>query len=263
MKNITIKKLLYGSDYLPDIAPLTAFVEQVEAEYGRKLTESELAHVISTLVEKIKCMGSKKKIYESVYRKNRQLTAKQTSTKNKPKPVKTKITAKDKSYINAKKPKQALTAAQRGKKTANKIKPNAVKLKESVRNRLGEAVDIKDYPVQAIGRKRNQFMNALQLDTNEFNSWVTDRLYRVAERNDVPVKSLNYKDIIDGMQKWKDTFQQKDQEWNQFSGAFEEYSKKFLDASETILKQNINNPNGQPAPQSAPMSPTMVKNEKN
>lgn len=61
MKNITIKKLLYGSDYLPDIAPLTAFVEQVEAEYGRKLTESELAHVISTLVEKIKCMGSKKK----------------------------------------------------------------------------------------------------------------------------------------------------------------------------------------------------------
>lgn len=261
MNKNTIKKLLYGSDYLPDIGPLTSFIEQVEAEYGRKLSKAELYNAVNTLVEKVKDIQSKKNIYETIYVKNRQLTASQTAKRNKPKLVKTKISAKDKAYSNIKKPKKALSAAQRGKKTVNKIKPNPVKLKESVRNRLGEAVNIKDYPVQAIGRKRNQFMNALQLDTNEFNSWVTDRLYRVAERNDVPVKSLNYKDIIDGMQKWKDTFQQKDQEWNQFSGAFEEYSKKFLDASENILKQNINNPSGQPAPQSAPMSPTMLKNE--
>jgi hypothetical protein len=112
-----------------------------------------------------------------------------------------------------------------------------------IRNRvnvfIGEAVTVKEYPVQAIGRKRNVFVNALQLDQEEFTNWVKDRLYRVAERNKVPVKSLNYKDIADGMEQWKETFQKSDPKWDEYSGAFEEYSKKFLSLAEKFIKQSI------------------------
>jgi hypothetical protein len=112
-----------------------------------------------------------------------------------------------------------------------------------IRNRvnvfIGEAVAVKEYPVQAVGRKRNVFVNALQLDQEEFTNWVKDRLYRVAERNKVPVKSLNYKDIADGMEQWKETFQKSDPKWDEYSGAFEEYSKKFLSLAEKFIKQSI------------------------
>jgi hypothetical protein len=57
--------------------------------------------------------------------------------------------------------------------------------------KLNEMVSVKEYPVQAIGRKRNVFLNALQLDEAEFANWVKDRLYRVAEKNKVPVKTLS------------------------------------------------------------------------
>lgn len=128
---------------------------------------------------------------------------------------------------------------------------------DQLKSKLFEAVSVKEYPVQALGRKRNMFINALQLDEEEFGNWVKDRLYRVAERNKVPVKSLNYKEIVDGMQEWKRTFQRGDPKWDEFSGAFEEYSKKFLNLAERVIKENIQL--GSSADKNTVMSPKMIK----
>lgn len=128
-----------------------------------------------------------------------------------------------------------------------------------LRSRLDEAVTVKEYPVQALGRKRNVFVNALQLDEAEFSNWVKDRLYRVAERNKVPVKSLNYKDIADGMEQWKESFQKGDPKWDEYSGSFEEYSKKFLNLAEKIIKNNIQTGGSGDADES--ISPKMLKYE--
>ena len=125
--------------------------------------------------------------------------------------------------------------------------------------KLNEAVSVKEYPVQAVGRKRNVFVNALQLDEAEFANWVKDRLYRVAERNKVPVKSLSYKDIAEGMERWKETFQKNDPKWDEFSAAFEEYSKKFLNLAEKFIKQNIQI--GGSSDTESTMSPKMLKYE--
>ena len=130
---------------------------------------------------------------------------------------------------------------------------------EQFKVKLNEAVTVKEYPVQAIGRKRNVFMNALQLDDQEFENWVKDRLYRVAERNKVPVKSLGYKDIAEGMERWKETFQKGDPKWDEYSGAFEEYTKKFLSLAERIIKQNIQT--GGKGDDEKTMSPKMLKYE--
>lgn len=128
---------------------------------------------------------------------------------------------------------------------------------EQLKFKLFEAVSVKEYPVQALGRKRNVFVNALQLDEEEFINWVKDRLYRVAERNKVPVKSLNYKDIVDGMEQWKEAFQKGDPKWDEFSGAFEEYSKKFLNQAEKFIKQSIQT--GGSGDAESTMSPKMLK----
>jgi len=128
---------------------------------------------------------------------------------------------------------------------------------EQFKVKLNEAVTVKEYPVQALGRKRNVFVNALQLNEEEFTNWVKDRLYRVAERNKVPVKSLNYKDIVDGMEQWKESFQRGDPKWDEFSGAFEEYTKKFLNLAEKFIKQNIQT--GGTGDAESTMSPKMLK----
>lgn len=128
---------------------------------------------------------------------------------------------------------------------------------DQFKHKLTEAVSVKEYPVQALGRKRNVFVNALQLDEAEFSNWVKDRLYRVAEKNKVPVKDLNYKDIIDGMEQWKESFQKGDPKWDEFSGAFEEYTKKFLNLAEKIIKDNIQT--GGTKDTEKTMSPKMLK----
>jgi len=120
-------------------------------------------------------------------------------------------------------------------------------------------VSVKEYPVQAVGRKRNVFLNALQLDEAEFANWVKDRLYRVAEKNKVPVKTLSYNDIAEGMEKWKETFQKNDPKWDEYSGAFEEYSKKFLNLAEKFIKQNIQT--GGTGDAESTISPKMLKYE--
>ena len=130
---------------------------------------------------------------------------------------------------------------------------------QQLKDKLNEAVQVKEYPVQAVGRKRNVFVNALQLDEQEFQNWVKDRLYRVAERNKVPVKSLNYKDIAEGMERWKETFQKSDPKWDEFSGAFEEYSKKFLNLAEKFIKQSIQT--GGAGDAESTISPKMLKYE--
>jgi hypothetical protein len=125
--------------------------------------------------------------------------------------------------------------------------------------KLNEMVSVKEYPVQAVGRKRNVFLNALQLDEAEFANWVKDRLYRVAEKNKVPVKTLSYNDIAEGMEKWKETFQKNDPKWDEYSGAFEEYSKKFLNLAEKFIKQNIQT--GGTGDAESTISPKMLKYE--
>lgn len=123
--------------------------------------------------------------------------------------------------------------------------------------KLNEMVSVKEYPVQAIGRKRNVFVNTLALNEEEFSNWVQDRLYRVAQRNKVPVKSLNYKDIVAGLQAWKETFQKGDPKWNEFSGAYEEYRRKFLAIAEKHIKNNIQT--NAPVKKDSTFSPKMLK----
>ena len=128
---------------------------------------------------------------------------------------------------------------------------------------LKEEVVIKAYSVQAIARKRNSMMNALELNDTEFLNWVRDRLYRVAEQNKVPVKDLKIDTISDGLAKWENTFRQGDQKFDEYRDQFSEYQKKFLSSATGIMRDNTTNPTpdqlNPSAEQVPPISPKMVK----
>lgn len=128
---------------------------------------------------------------------------------------------------------------------------------------LKEEVVIRPYSVQAIARKRNSMMNALELNDTEFLNWVRDRLYRVAEQNKVPVKDLKIDTISDGLAKWENTFRQGDQKFDEYRDQFSEYQKKFLSSAAGIMRDNTTNPTpdqlNPSAEQVPPISPNMVK----
>jgi len=126
---------------------------------------------------------------------------------------------------------------------------------------LNEEVVIRPYSVQAIARKRNMMMNALQLNEQEFTNWVRDRLYRVAEQSGIPIKELKIDLVAEGFRKWEETLRQGDRDFDQYREEFIKYSQKFMAVSAKILRSSIENPGKlNPSEEEVPpVSPKMVK----
>lgn len=132
---------------------------------------------------------------------------------------------------------------------------------------IHEEATIKQYSVQAVGRKRNTMMNAMQLDDSEFLNWVQDRLYRLAHENEKPVSSFNVKDLMSGLQQWENLFSSQDKDWGQYRDAFMKYKDRFIKAASVILNTgsasgSLNEPPSKAAPNNvngSPASPTMLK----
>lgn len=132
---------------------------------------------------------------------------------------------------------------------------------------VNEEAVIKDYSVQAVGRKRNTMMNAMQLDDAEFVNWVQDRLYRLAHENERPVSEFTVKDLASGLQQWEILFSNQDKDWGKYRDAFMKYKDRFIKAATVILNTaeasgSLNEPPSKAAPnnvQGAPSTPTMMK----
>lgn len=132
---------------------------------------------------------------------------------------------------------------------------------------VNEEAVIKDYSVQAVGRKRNTMMNAMQLDDAEFVNWVQDRLYRLAHENERPVSEFTIKDLASGLQQWEILFSNQDKDWGKYRDAFMKYKDRFIKAATVILNTaeasgSLNEPPSKAAPnnvQGAPSTPTMMK----
>ena len=131
-----------------------------------------------------------------------------------------------------------------------------------------EAV-IKQYSVQAVGRKRNTMMNAMQLDDAEFLNWVQDRLYRLAHENERPVSEFSVKDLMSGLQRWENLFSTQDKEWGKYRDPFMKYKDRFIKAASIILNTgaasgSLNEPPSKAAPNNiagSPATPTMMKHQ--
>ena len=136
-------------------------------------------------------------------------------------------------------------------------------MKFTSKRTLQEEVVIRPYSVQAIARKRNMMMNALQLNDSEFMNWVRDRMYRVAEQNKISIKELPMDLVSAGFQEWENKFRQSDKDFDQYKQQFMEYSQKFMKFASQISGEAITNPNpGQLTPGAdavPPVSPKMIK----
>jgi hypothetical protein len=131
---------------------------------------------------------------------------------------------------------------------------------------INEEAVIKQYSVQAVGRKRNTMMNAMQLDDSEFLNWVQDRLYRLAHENERPVSTFTVKDLTSGLQQWENLFSSQDKDWGKYRDAFMKYKDRFIKAATVILNTaeasgSLNEPPSKAAPnnvEGSPASPTMM-----
>lgn len=134
---------------------------------------------------------------------------------------------------------------------------------------INESAIIKQYSVQAVGRKRNTMMNAMQLDDAEFLNWVQDRLYRLAHENERPVSEFSVKDLASGLQQWENLFSSQDKEWGKYRDAFMKYKDRFIKAASVILNTaqasgSLNEPPSKSPPnntQGSPTSPTMLSHQ--
>jgi len=134
---------------------------------------------------------------------------------------------------------------------------------------INEEAIIKQYSVQAVGRKRNTMVNAMQLDDAEFLNWVQDRLYRLAHENDRPVAEFTVKDITSGLQQWENLFSTQDKEWGKYRDSFMKYKDRFIKAATIILNTgqaagSLNDTPSQAAPNNvdgSPATPTMLKHQ--
>ena len=134
---------------------------------------------------------------------------------------------------------------------------------------INEEAIIKQYSVQAVGRKRNTMVNAMQLNDAEFLNWVQDRLYRLAHENDRPVAEFSVKDITSGLQQWENLFSTQDKEWGKYRDSFMKYKDRFIKAATIILNTgqaagSLNDTPSQAAPNNvdgSPATPTMLKHQ--
>jgi len=134
---------------------------------------------------------------------------------------------------------------------------------------IHEEAIIREYSVQAVGRKRNTMMNAMQLNDAEFLNWVQDRLYRLAHENERSVSEFTIKDLSAGLQRWENLFSTQDKEWGKYREPFMKYKDRFIKAAAVILNTgqaagSLNDPPNKAAPNNtdgSPASPTMLKHQ--
>lgn len=133
---------------------------------------------------------------------------------------------------------------------------------------LKEDAQVKSYPPQALGRKRNMFLDTLTLDDTKFTEWVHNRLYRIAFDNKRSVSDFTPKDIEIGLGKWEEALRNGDPGFGKYQSQFSAYKERFIKASTSIL---TNSPSGKgttgvapheaPAlsPSETPVTPTALK----
>lgn len=133
--------------------------------------------------------------------------------------------------------------------------------------KVNEAVSIRPYPSQAIGRKRNMFLKALALDDNKFREWVQNRLYRLAYDNKRSITDFTPKDIASGLQKWEGLLRNSDPGFGKYDQQFKAYTDRFLKTATALLGNPASGqgtkgtePSEAPSltPAGEPVSPTMI-----
>lgn len=142
-------------------------------------------------------------------------------------------------YSNSRKQKDALTT----KAMANEFNINVENMSFSSfydkLQKINEEASIKEYPPQAIGRKRNMFLKTLALDDNEFKEWVQNRMYRIAFDNKKSVSDFTPKDIGIGLQKWEGVLRDGDPGFGQYAEQFKKYSQRFLNIASGLLTTDM------------------------
>jgi len=135
---------------------------------------------------------------------------------------------------------------------------------------LSEDANVRQYSPQALGRKRNMFLNTLALDDKKFQEWVQNRLYRIAYDNKRSISDFTPKDIEIGLNKWEGLLRNGDPGFGKYQSQFASYKQRFMKAAATIL---ANAPSGKgsrgvepheaPAldPSGTPMTPTALKRQ--
>jgi len=134
---------------------------------------------------------------------------------------------------------------------------------------INEEAIIKQYSVQAVGRKRNTMMNAMQLNDAEFLNWVQDRLYRLAHENERAVVEFSIKDLSAGLQRWESLFSEQDKDWGKYRDTFMKYKDRFIKAATVILNTgqasgSLNDSPSKAAPNNtkgSPATPAMLKQQ--
>ena len=100
---------------------------------------------------------------------------------------------------------------------------------------LIEDAEVREYSPQALGRKRNMFLNTLALDEKKFQEWVQNRLYRIAYDNKRSISDFTPKDIEIGLNKWEGLLRNGDPGFGKYQSQFTTYKERFLKAAATIL----------------------------
>lgn len=132
---------------------------------------------------------------------------------------------------------------------------------------INEAANVKSYPSQALGRKRNMFLKALALDEDKFREWVQNRLYRIAYDNKRSITDFTPRDISMGLQKWEGILRNSDPGFGKYDEQFKAYTDRFLSVATSLLGNPATaqgtkgvEPHEAPSLQSKnePVSPTML-----
>lgn len=132
---------------------------------------------------------------------------------------------------------------------------------------VNEAANIRSYPTQALGRKRNMFLKAMALDDNKFREWVQNRLYRLAYDNKRSITDFTPRDIAMGLQKWEGLLRNSDPGFGKYDTQFKQYTDRFLKVATALIGNTTSGqgtkgvePHEAPSlsPASEPVSPTMM-----
>lgn len=138
-------------------------------------------------------------------------------------------------------------------------------------NTLSEDAQVRSYSPQALGRKRNMFLNTLALDEKEFREWVQNRLYRIAYDNKRSISDFNPKDIEIGLTKWEGILRNGDPGFGKYQSQFSAYKQRFLKVASAILTSAASGkgskgvtPSAAPSlsPSGEPVTPGTIKFQK-
>jgi hypothetical protein len=109
----------------------------------------------------------------------------------------------------------------------------------STLSNLDEDAQVRNYSPQALGRKRNMFLNSLALNDREFSEWVQNRLYRIAYDNKRSMSDFTPKDIEIGLAKWEGILRNGDPGFGKYQSQFTAYKQRFIKVASSILAGEV------------------------